>query len=80
MFKVLFHNDNKTPMQFVVDLLIKIFNKDQPKAHSIMMEVHTKGIGLAGVYPYEYAELKQLQSMKTAESKGYPLKITIEED
>jgi ATP-dependent Clp protease adaptor protein ClpS len=77
MWKVLFHNDDVTPMDFVTGVLIRFFGHPPPEAHRIMMLVHTRGIGLAGVYPLELAELKQEQTVSAARP-FYPLKVTIE--
>ncbi len=78
LFKVLLHNDDYTPMEFVVDVLVKIFNKSQPQATEIMLAVHHKGKGLCGVYPYEIAETKVAQVTEAAREQEYPLQCTLE--
>jgi ATP-dependent Clp protease adaptor protein ClpS len=78
MFKVLFHNDDKTTMEFVVAVLVEIFRKDQESAVKIMMEVHEKGIGLVAVEPYERAEFHRDQVVSLARARGYPLAVSIE--
>jgi len=80
MYKVLMHNDNKTTMQFVVDTLRTIFCKEEEEAYKIMMEIHTKGIGLAGVYILEHAEMKIEQTHSKARARGFPLALTMEPD
>ncbi|MCC6574749.1 MAG: ATP-dependent Clp protease adaptor ClpS [Planctomycetes bacterium] len=77
LWKVLFHNDDKTTMDFVVGVLMKFFGHDIDKAMQIMLEVHNTGIGLAGTYPKEIAELKMEQCISAARPK-FPLKVTIE--
>ena len=77
MWKVLFHNDDVTPMDFVTGVLIRFFGHGPMAAHRIMMTVHNRGIGLAGVYPLELAELKQEQTVSAARP-FYPLRVTLE--
>lgn len=77
MWKVLFHNDDHTPMDFVTAVLMRFFGHSPQEAHAIMMTVHERGIGLAGVYPLEQAEFKQGQVISAARPH-FPLKVTIE--
>jgi len=77
LWKVLFHNDDRTPMDFVTEVLQRYFGHDWVSAQRIMLTVHYKGIGLAGVYPLELAELK-LEQVISAARPHYPLKVTIE--
>lgn len=79
MWKVLLHNDDKTTMEFVVSVLMRFFGHTYPEAHRIMMTIHNRGIGLAGVYPREIAEFKQEQTVSAARP-DYPLVVTIEPD
>jgi ATP-dependent Clp protease adaptor protein ClpS len=78
LYKVLLHNDDYTPMEFVVDILVKFFNKSSSQATEIMLAVHHKGKGLAGVYPYEIAETKVAQVTEAAREQEYPLQCTLE--
>jgi ATP-dependent Clp protease adaptor protein ClpS len=78
MYKVLFHNDNKTTFDFVVMSLVKIFNKSAIEALTITLEVHQKGLGLAGVFTLELAELKIDQVHSSARTAGYPLTLSME--
>ena len=78
LFKVLLHNDDYTPMEFVVDILVKYFNKSDAEATEIMLAVHHKGLGLCGVYPYEIAETKVAQVTEAAREQEYPLQCTLE--
>ena len=78
MYKVLIHNDDKTHFDFVVMVLIKIFNKDPLEALKITSEVHKSDVGLAGVFPLEHAELRRDCVHSTARAHGFPLMATIE--
>lgn len=78
LFKVLLLNDDYTTMEFVVDVLESIFNKQPAEAFRIMMQVHTQGRGLCGVYPHEIAETKVQSVITTARDHGFPLKAAME--
>ena len=78
LFKVLLHNDDYTTMEFVVFVLKKLFFKSDTEATHIMLSVHKKGIGTAGVFPYEVAEMKVSQVHSFAESNNHPLKCSLE--
>jgi ATP-dependent Clp protease adaptor protein ClpS len=80
MYKVLIHNDDYTTMEFVVEVLIVVFNKRAEEATRIMLNVHRNGIGVCGVYTYEVAETKVDSVTKLAQEKGFPLKCTMEEE
>ncbi|MCH2175131.1 MAG: ATP-dependent Clp protease adaptor ClpS [Lentisphaeria bacterium] len=77
-YKVLLHNDDYTPMGFVVEVLIQVFRRSEIEAYEIMMNVHQRGIGVAGIYTKEIAETKANQVMGVAELEEHPLKCTIE--
>lgn len=77
MYAVLMHNDDYSTMEFVLEVLQRFFDKSPNEAHSIMMEVHTKGHGVCGVYTFEVAESKAQKVMRYARSKGHPLKCSI---
>ncbi len=79
MYNVIMHNDDYTSMEFVVDILIKIFHKDMTEANNIMIKVHNNGRAIAGVYTYDIAITKKSQTELMANQKGFPLKITVEE-
>ena len=79
MYTITMHNDDYTPMDFVVYLLIKVFRKSQLDAAEIMMDVHQKGQRIVGVYSYDVATTKLAHSQRLAESAGHPLKITMDE-
>ena len=78
MHKVLLHNDDYTTMDFVVEILMLVFNKPLEDAMTIMMQVHKKGVGLCGIYTYEVAETKVETVHALAREKGYPLKCSME--
>jgi ATP-dependent Clp protease adaptor protein ClpS len=78
LYKVLLHNDDYTTMEFVVWLLMTVFHHDQQSAHQIMMHVHTKGMGVAGVYTREVAETKVNKTVQLARTHEFPLECTME--
>lgn len=78
-YRVVMWNDDFTTMQFVVDVLVTIFKKDRASAQSIMMDVHKKGKGIVGTYPYDIAATKVKAALARAKEKGYPFRMTIEE-
>ena len=77
-FAVALHNDNFTPMEFVVYVLQEIFHHPSERAEQIMLSVHKEGMGIAGVYRLEIAEQKAYDTAEVAKENQYPLKITIE--
>jgi ATP-dependent Clp protease adaptor protein ClpS len=80
MFKVLLLNDDFTPMDFVIHVLEKIFNKSPAEATEIMLHVHRRGVGLCGVYTFEIAETKVNQVMDFARANEQPLQCTMEKE
>ena len=78
-YKVLLINDDYTPMEFVVEVLMNIFGKSEREAVHIMLKVHVEGLGLAGVYPFEIAETKVEEVHARAQAEGHPLRATLEE-
>ena len=78
-YKVLLHNDDYTPMDFVVDILIGIFHKTFSEAEAVMMDIHKKDRAVCGIYTYEIAETKVYQVKELAKSSGFPLLATMEE-
>ena len=79
LFQVVLLNDDYTPMEFVVDVLQRIFGMDRVKATRVMLEVHTKGKGVCGVFTFEIAETKVAQVMAYARQHQHPLLCTMEE-
>jgi ATP-dependent Clp protease adaptor protein ClpS len=80
IYKVLLHNDDYTPMDFVVYVLERFFNKPHEEANRIMWHVHQKGVGICGVYTYEVAETKVAQVMNFARQHQHPLQCTMEKE
>src|SRR4051794_21431062 len=80
MYKVLMLNDDYTPMEFVVDVLQHIFQKNREEATTIMLHVHQKGVGICGVYTYEVAETKVTQTVDYARKNQHPLQCTLEKE
>ena len=79
LYRVILINDDYTPMEFVVEVLESIFSMERPKATRVMLEVHTKGKGICGVYNFEIAETKVAQVMSIAQQQQHPLLCTMEE-
>ena len=79
-FKVLLYNDDYTPMEFVVDVLEKVFGKGPSAATQIMLQIHRGGIGVAGVYVLEIAETKAATVLRMAEKRAYPLRAGVEKE
>ena len=80
LYKVLILNDDYTPMEFVVHILEKFFNKGREDAVEIMLHVHRHGVGVCGVFTYEVAETKVAQVVDTARRHQHPLQCTMEKD
>ena len=80
LYKVLLLNDDYTPMEFVVHVLEKYFNKGRDEATRIMLHVHHKGVGICGVFTYEVAETKVTQVMDFSRQHGHPLQCTMEKE
>lgn len=80
LWRVIFHNDDKTTMDFVIFLLVKVFHKNPQEAIELTMKVHEEGAATVGVYTHEIAESKMNICISTARSQGYPLNVSIEED
>lgn len=78
MYRVLLHNDDYTPMDFVVRLLQTVFRHGESKATEIMLHVHNKGVGVAGVYTHEIAETKVAQTHMLARQNECPLMASME--
>lgn len=79
-WKVVFLNDDSTPIDFVVGLLTETFKHSQETAKKITLEIHTEGSGIAGVYSFEIAEAKAVEATQLARSNGFPLQIKMEEE
>ncbi len=80
MYKVLMLNDDYTPMDFVVHILLKYFQKSEDEAVQIMLNVHQTGVGICGVYSFEIAETKVMQVIDDARRNEHPLQCTLEKE
>ena len=79
-WKVILLNDDSTPMEFVIDMLIEIFRHTNETAENIMLQVHETGSGIAGVYSFEIAEAKAVEATNLARTNSHPLQIKLEEE
>lgn len=79
LYRVVLINDDFTPMEFVVDILESVFGMERTRATQVMLEVHTKGKGICGVFNHEIAETKVAQVMGIANQHQHPLLCTMEE-
>lgn len=77
-FKVIVLNDDVTPMEFVVAMLMAIFKFEEKQAVQVTLEIHNQGSAVAGIYPYEIAEQKVLDATNMARSNGFPLLMKVE--
>ena len=79
LYKVVLLNDDYTTMEFVVNVLMSVFQKTAAEAYQVMMHVHVNGRGIAGVYPWEVAETKADEVISLARESGFPLQAITEE-
>ena len=79
-YAVKFFNDDKTSMEFVIQVLMTIFNHSPESATQLMLKIHQNGSGVAGVYSHEIAEQKAFETTQAARIAGYPLQVKVEED
>ena len=80
LYKVLMLNDDYTPMEFVIEVLEKFFNKGREEATQIMLHVHQRGIGVCGIYTYDIAETKAVQVTNYARKYEHPLQMQLEKE
>ncbi len=80
LFKVMLLNDEVTTMNFVVMILIDIFNKSKNEAIELMLKIHQSGRAICGIYTKEIAQTKQMEVLNLAKANGFPLKCVIEEE
>lgn len=79
LFRVIMHNDDFTSMDFVVDILITIFHKEEAEAERLMLTVHESGKAAVGSYPYDIAVTKVQAAAARAKEEGFPFRMTVEE-
>ena len=78
MFRVLLLNDDFTPMEFVVECIERFFNKNREQATKIMLQVHTEGVGVCGIYTQDIAETKMNQVLNFAKELQHPLQCEVD--
>ena len=78
LFRVILHNDDFTTQDFVIRVLVEVFNKPESEAFELMLQVHTRGACLAGVYTFEIAETKVARVQAMADAAEYPFLSTME--
>lgn len=78
-YQVVLHNDDKTTFEFVVELLVDVFNKSIEEAVGLTMKVHHEDSAVAGIYSLEVAEQKKHEATTRAETSNFPLKVTLKE-
>ena len=79
-FKVIFLNDDQTPVDWVIRVLTDIFKHSQEVAEKITLTIHTEGSGVAGIYTYEIAEQKVIEATNASRNHGFPLQIKMEQE
>jgi|SRR5210317_690626 len=79
-YKVLVINDDQTPMEWVIGILMEIFKHSRETAEKITLEIHNEGSSIAGIYTYEVAEQKVLESTTASRNQGFPLQFRLEEE
>ena len=78
LYKVIMLNDDATPMDFVIDVLVQIFKHSQETARDLTTKIHEEGSAIVGVYTFEIAEQKGVEVLVSARNQGYPLEIKLE--
>lgn len=79
-YKVIMLNDDYTPMEWVQELLVKVFKHPSDVSTQITMTVHNEGSAVVGVYTYEIAEHKVIESIDSSRKRGFPLLLTLEKE
>lgn len=80
LWKVLVLNDDQTPMEFVIELLMGIFKHTEEDAKNLTMEIHNTGSAVVGIYPHEIAEQRGVEGVSMARANGFPLQIQVEQE
>jgi ATP-dependent Clp protease adaptor protein ClpS len=79
-YKVVLLNDDATPMDWVIDVLITIFKHTESTAKELTLTIHNEGSGVAGIYTYEIAEQKSVEAMNASRDRGFPLQIKVDKE
>jgi ATP-dependent Clp protease adaptor protein ClpS len=77
-YKVVMLNDDATPMDWVIEVLMTIFKHSQATAENITLGIHNEGAGIAGVYTYEVAEQKSIEAVTASRERGFPLQLRVD--
>jgi len=80
LYRVIMHNDDYTTMEFVVEMLQQVFRRSPTEANMIMLNIHYRGQGVAGTYPFDVAETKIDRVHERAREAGFPLRCSMEKD
>lgn len=79
-YNVIFLNDDKTPMDWVIELLTQIFKHSRETAEKITMQIHNEGASCVGTYTYEIAEHKSIETINASRNHGFPLQVKVEQE
>lgn len=79
-YKVVMLNDDATPIEWVIDVLKTIFNHSQETAEKLTLQIHSEGSGIAGIYTYEIAEQKAVETITASREKGFPLQVRVDKE
>jgi ATP-dependent Clp protease adaptor protein ClpS len=79
-YKVVLINDDQTPMDWVIDVLVSIFKHSETTAKELTLTIHTEGSGIAGIYTFEMAEQKTIEATTASRERGFPLQIKVDEE
>jgi ATP-dependent Clp protease adaptor protein ClpS len=79
-YKVIMLNDDGTPIEWVVDVLKRIFNHSQETAEQLTLQIHNEGSGIAGIYTYEIAEQKAVETVTASRENGFPLQVRVDKE
>jgi len=79
-YKVVMLNDDQTPMDWVIDVLVSIFKHSETTAKELTLTIHNDGSGVAGIYTYEIAEQKAIEAVNASRERGFPLQIRVDEE
>lgn len=79
-YKVIMLNDDKTPMEWVIDILVTIFNHSQDTAEKFTLQIHQEGSAIVGIYNYEIAEQKAVEATTASRERGFPLQLRIDSE
>jgi ATP-dependent Clp protease adaptor protein ClpS len=79
-YKVIFINDETTPIEWVIEILVKLFKHSQTSAEALTLQIHNEGSAVVGIYSYEIAEQKSVEATLASRDKGFPLQIRLEKE